>query len=80
MPDIGATEASRHFADLLDAVEERGQRYTIVRRGRAVAQIGPVTRGRGADAKALLRRHPQDSEWRQELQELRKLTQTEARF
>ena len=42
MPDVTATEASRNFADLLDAVEHRGERYRIVRRGRAVAQLEPI--------------------------------------
>lgn len=36
-----ATEASRHFSDLLDAVE-RGETVTIVRGNRPVAEIGPA--------------------------------------
>ncbi|WP_424955298.1 type II toxin-antitoxin system prevent-host-death family antitoxin [Ilumatobacter fluminis] len=44
--DLG-TDAARKFADLLDAVEHDGERYTITRRGRAVAFIEPVTRGGG---------------------------------
>ena len=51
-----ATDAARNFADLLDAIEHRHERYTIMRRGRAVAQLEPVSRGRGADLKALLGR------------------------
>jgi prevent-host-death family protein len=37
--EVTATEASRRFADLLDGVEHRGERYTIVRRGRVIAQL-----------------------------------------
>ena len=51
MTDISATEAARRFADLLDAVED-GEHFTIVRRGKAVAQLEPVQRGRGADVKS----------------------------
>lgn len=70
MPDVTSTEAARHFADLLDAVE-RGEDFTIIRRGRAIAHLEPVRRGRGATVKALLRRHVADEKWRAELDELR---------
>jgi prevent-host-death family protein len=43
-----ATEASRHFSDLLDAVE-RGETITIVRGSHPVAEIGPAHRRTGAD-------------------------------
>jgi hypothetical protein len=33
MTDITATDASKRFADLLDAVEPRGETLTVVRRG-----------------------------------------------
>ena len=48
-----ATEASRHFSDLLDAVE-RGETITIVRDSRPVAEIGPAHRRAGADLRAAL--------------------------
>ncbi|MGH3185792.1 MAG: type II toxin-antitoxin system Phd/YefM family antitoxin [Streptosporangiaceae bacterium] len=48
-----ATEASRHFSDLLDAVE-RGERVTIVRGNHAVAEIGPAHRRTGADLRVAL--------------------------
>jgi len=48
-----ATEASRHFSDLLDAVE-RGERVTIVRGSQPVAEIGPAHRRTGADLRAAL--------------------------
>lgn len=80
MPDVTATEASRSFADLLDGVEHRGERYTIVRRGRVVAKLEPVTAKTGAQAKALLRRHRIDREWIAEVAALRNDLVAEDRF
>jgi prevent-host-death family protein len=53
MRTMTATEASRHFSDLLDAVE-RGERVTIVRGNHPVAEIGPAHRRTGADLRAAL--------------------------
>ena len=80
MPEISATEASRRFADLLDGVEHRGERYTIVRRGRVVAQLEPAAVVTGADVKALLRRHKVDAGWAKELVELREQLVPEERY
>ena len=79
MPDITATDAARHFADLLDGVEHRGEHYTIVRRGKAVAHLEPVSSGRGADVKNLLRRHSPDAAWPSDLAELRAMVEVEDR-
>ncbi|MGH9151170.1 MAG: type II toxin-antitoxin system Phd/YefM family antitoxin [Acidimicrobiales bacterium] len=79
MSEISATEAARHFADLLDAIEHRGRRFTIVRRGRPVAHLGPVRLGRGAEAKAALRRHRPDSAWAADLDSMRKLVELQQR-
>jgi prevent-host-death family protein len=79
MSEVTATEAARKFADLLDAVEHDGRRYTITRRGRAVAYIEPVTRGRGVGAKALLRRHHPDADWARDLDDVRDLLEVETR-
>jgi prevent-host-death family protein len=73
LTEITATDAARNFADLLDAVEHRGEHFTIVRRGRAVAQLEPMSRGRGADAKAVLRRHRPDSSWLSDVEGVRSL-------
>jgi prevent-host-death family protein len=75
VPDITATEAARNFADLLDAVEHDGERFTIVRRGRAIAHLEPLSRGRGADVKALVRRHRPDPDWARDLAEVRALVE-----
>lgn len=79
MPDITATDAARHFADLLDGVEHRGEHYTIVRRGRAVAHLEPVSSGRGTDVKSLLRRHQPDTAWQEDLTDLRALLEFDDR-
>jgi len=79
MSEITATDAARKFADLLDAVEDDGQRYTITRRGKAIAHIEPVSRGRGADAKELLRRHRPDADWSTDLNEVRELLDVDTR-
>jgi prevent-host-death family protein len=77
--EISATDAARNFADLLDAVEHRGERITIVRRGKAIAMIEPVLSGRGSDVKSMLRRHRPDSNWSSELAAVRHLVTVEER-
>ncbi len=79
MADITATEAARRFADVLDAVEHGGQRFTITRHGKAVAHLEPVTRGRGADVKALLRDHEPDAAWGADLATVRDLLDVDVR-
>lgn len=79
MPDITATDAARNFADLLDAIEHRGEHFTIVRRGKAIAHLEPMTRGRGADVKALMRRHRPDPGWSNDLEEVRSLLEVDDR-
>lgn len=79
MPDVSATDAARHFADLLDGVEHRGEHYTIVRRGKAAARLEPVSSGRRAEVKSILRRHPPDSSWPKDLADLRALVEIQDR-
>lgn len=78
MGDVSATEAARKFADLLDAVE-RGEQFTIIRRGRAVAHLEPVSRTRGAAVKEALRRHAVDAGWRGDVDQLRGMLTVEER-
>ena len=70
--EISATEASKRFADLLDAVEHRGETFTVVRRGRVVATIAPARRGTGADLRRILTELPPDDRWADDLQDLRR--------
>ena len=79
MSEVTATDAARRFADLLDSVEHEGQRYTIIRHGKAVAQIEPVSRGRGVETKSLLRRHRPDARWTSDLDDVRGLLEIEHR-
>jgi antitoxin (DNA-binding transcriptional repressor) of toxin-antitoxin stability system len=70
--EISATDASKGFADLLDAVEHRGETFTVIRRGRVVATIAPARRGTGADLRRILREFPPDAAWSADLEELRR--------
>jgi prevent-host-death family protein len=73
MAEISATDAARNFADLLDAIEHRGEHFTITRRGKVVAQLDPVSSGRGVDAKRLLTTHRPDDDWSSDLASVREL-------
>ena len=79
MAEISATDAARNFADLLDAIEHRGEHFTIVRRGKAIAQLQPTAGSNGVDAKALLLRHQPDAHWRADLEAVRALVDVEDR-
>jgi prevent-host-death family protein len=80
MRDISATEASRHFSEVLDAVEHRHESFVVVRKGRSVARIIPEPGMSGSDAKALLRRHRPDPGWIDELRRLREGLESEDRW
>lgn len=67
MSEISATDAARNFADLLDAIEHRGEHFTIVRRGKVVAHLEPVRAGNGDGVKELLGRHRPDPGWADDL-------------
>jgi len=79
VPEISATEAARNFSGILDAVEHRGEHFTIVRRGKVVAQLDPVSTGKGADVKALLRRHRRDPGFAKDIASVRELLEIEIR-
>lgn len=73
MPEVSATDAARHFSDLLDAVEHRREQYTVIRRGRPVARLQPVPRGVGSEVKAALRLNQPDRAWATDLAAIRDL-------
>ena len=79
MPEVSATDAARNFSDLLDAVEHRGEHFTIVRRGKVVAQLDPAQAGKGAEVKALLRRHHRDPAFSRDVASTRELLEIEHR-
>jgi prevent-host-death family protein len=53
MRTVTATEASRKFSDLLDAIEA-GETITITRGNHPIAEIGPARQRTGADLRAAL--------------------------
>ncbi|GAA1419339.1 type II toxin-antitoxin system prevent-host-death family antitoxin [Agrococcus citreus] len=53
MRTISATEASRRFSELLDAIEA-GDTVTVTRGNRRIAEIRPVRRRTGRDLRAAL--------------------------
>ena len=61
MRTMTATEASRHFSDLLDAVE-RGETVIIFRGSQPIAEIGPARRRTGADLRVALTGTPPPDE------------------
>jgi prevent-host-death family protein len=71
MRSVTATEAARRFSELLDAVEERGESFLLVRRGRTIARITPAAAANGGTVKKILRTTPPDRAWADELRELR---------
>ena len=54
---MNATEASRRFSELLDAVE-RGEEVTVIRGGKPVAEIRAPRRRTGRDLAAALKNAP----------------------
>jgi len=72
MAEISATDASKRFADMLDAVEHRGETFTVVRRGRAVATIAPARRTTLEQLREFLRAHPPDERWENDLADVRR--------
>jgi prevent-host-death family protein len=57
MRTISATEASRRFSDLMDAIE-RGESVTVTRGNRPIAEIRPARRRSGRDLRAALAEVP----------------------
>jgi prevent-host-death family protein len=72
MAEISATDASKRFADMLDAVEHRGETFTVVRRGRAIATVAPASTATMAGLREFLRAHPPDDTWEKDLADLRR--------
>ena len=71
MRRLSAADASRRFSEVLDEVERGGESYLIVRHGRVVATIGPVSDGTGKALKEAVRTNRPDDAWVDELRKLR---------
>ena len=77
MKTMTATEASRHFSDLLDAVEG-GETIIIVRGSHPVAEIGPARHRTGADLRsALADMPPPDDQFSRDIAEAVALVNSE---
>ena len=72
MSEISATEASKRFADMLDAVEHRGETFTVIRRGRAIATVAPARRTTLGELRQFLSANPPDPDWERDLEDLRR--------
>lgn len=72
MGEITATDASKRFADMLDAVEHRGESFTVVRRGRAIAVISPARPSTLGQLREFVRAHKPDPDWERDLAEIRR--------
>lgn len=70
MKTLSATDASRSFAGLLDAVE-RGESFVITRGGKRIASLAPATSGNGAAVKKLIASVP-DSEFASDVESARR--------
>jgi len=56
---VSVTELVRHFSDYLNRVTYRGERFTLVRGKKPVAELGPVASGvKVKDLPAVLRSLP----------------------
>lgn len=64
---------------MLDAVEHRGEKFTIVRRGKAIATLQPMKAGHGAEVKELLKRHRPDRTWKSDVSVVRASVELEER-
>lgn len=74
-----ATEASRNFSNLLDAIE-RGETITITRGRHPVAEIAPARRRTGADLRAALARTtPPDDRFASDIVDALAMVTTEER-
>ena len=75
MTTMSATDASRNFSALLDAVE-RGEQVTITRGNRPVAEIAPARRRTGRDLRlALAELAPLDDAFESDIASARELVQ-----
>ncbi len=66
MPDASVTEVARNFAEYVNRVAYRGERFTLMRGGKPVAELAPVPLGiRIEDLPGILASVPKltDDEW-----------------
>ena len=71
-----ATEASRRFAALLDAVE-RGETVIVTRGGQRIASVAPATSGNGRAVMELLSQRRLDPDFAADVRAVRELVTDE---
>lgn len=77
MRKVTATEASRRFSDLLDAIEG-GETITVTRGNRTIAEIMPARRRAGRELReALASIPPPDGDFERDIAEATELLQTD---
>ncbi|MDR3070933.1 MAG: type II toxin-antitoxin system Phd/YefM family antitoxin [Propionibacteriaceae bacterium] len=69
MTFLTATEASRGFRAMLDAVE-RNESFTITRDNRPIAEVIPIRQNRFGDLVQALDKLPRDTAWADETESL----------
>jgi prevent-host-death family protein len=70
--EMTATEVARNFSDVLTRVEREGETIEVVRNGKLVAVITPVShKPNGAAVLEFLRNRPVDPEWAADIKHLR---------
>lgn len=77
MVTMTATEASRHFKDVLDRIEH-GETVVVIRGGKRIALITPAPDPATA-LLAVLKNTPADPQWQDELAGLRGLLEVDER-
>lgn len=73
MKEITATEAARNFAEILDAVQNRGESFTITRHGKVVANLEPAREANGESANKFFAQASPDLDWLQSILDTRAL-------
>ncbi len=78
MKDVSATDAARRFSEVLDSVEHRNESYRVIRAGRPVARITPVSRANGMLVLEFLTGRIPDAGWAEDLRSMRAMLRDEA--
>lgn len=76
MRDLTATEAARRFSEVLDSVEHRHESFRVLRGGRAIARITPLTGPNGRSVIDFLTTHPVDPALAGDIRSVRSLLKT----
>lgn len=76
--DVSATDVARRFSEVLDSVEHRNESFRVIRAGRPVARITPVSRANGKLVVEFLSGRPTDTGWAEDLRSMRAMLRDKA--